>query len=455
MHRSQLLSNPRLLTLVLASALSSLGTGIISLAFTYVSYQISGSLVVAVLVISMQALPAVFLIKVAQWLPQRFSLRSINIVTQLAYALMCVVGAIFLGLGYLSITLLVLLSLTAGVISALAYPAWNQMLRAIAPKPAGGSSAAGLVQLDAALQAGNSLAGVVGLLLGGVLLTQWGIGWLFVIDAISYLFPVIAIVLLGHVARPDKAEGQSSIWQALGFLWGHVKLRRIVLAAVALNLVAWPILRVLPGMATDINASPTTFSILISGFYAGAGLTPLLISRWRKSVGYEGVFARSVILLLGTFLLMWATAGVSNDVVHIVILVILLAGMGLGINLAITVLDASVQVAAPDATEAGLLAAYSAIITVTYPIGGLLVAGIGGRQGVWLAIGFQVVGVALLFGVTWWRIGPDLKVYTKVDVGNRILSHHSRRHHHVAAREAHAISPAAGEPSEGSGKPVA
>jgi hypothetical protein len=57
-------------------------------------------------------------------------------------------------------------------------------------------------------------------------------------------------------------------------------LRHVVLIAVVLELLAWPILKLLPKIADDVDPRPITFSFLLAAFYLGNAGVSLVIRPW-------------------------------------------------------------------------------------------------------------------------------------------------------------------------------
>jgi DHA3 family macrolide efflux protein-like MFS transporter len=164
--------HPRVLALVAAYTFSSFGSAVSMLAFSYVSYVITGSLIATVTVMAASALPALVLMQPAAHLTRRFDLRALCAVLAFAkMALFLIVGVIF-GMGYISFWLLLITSLVNGIIGAFTFPPWNNFLRVIAP-------AGRIADLDSVLMSASAIAGILGVLAGGLMLDAWGVASLF------------------------------------------------------------------------------------------------------------------------------------------------------------------------------------------------------------------------------------------------------------------------------------
>lgn len=419
--------NPRLSTLIASYFISAIGSGAGGFAFAFVSYEISGSMLVAVLVSTMQAIPSLFLVRPAERLLGAFSLRAMAVVSSAMSVIVYGAAAVGIFAGYLSVALLLVISLLTGVVRALSFPVWNQMLRALAgtddqprQQPQGSlpkSAPSKVAKLDSVFSSASSLGSIIGIMVGGALLQKWGAGWLFVVNAASLVPGIIALLFIPGLGRIQGTASVVSLPGATRKLFADTRVRRIVLGATLLTVVAWPILKLLPGIAHEVDPSPIGYSILTSAFLLGSAASPMLVKHGSSKVGYPGMFGRAVLVaFLGlTAVAMSALLGPGTG--HLIVLIIVLAAMGLALHVASAILDSSVQTAASPSDETALLAAYNAFLTFAYPVGCLVMSGIGDEWGVWSAVVVMAVGSGILLLVAWFTIGPELKYYSTLHRG--------------------------------------
>lgn len=418
---------PHLRLLVAGSAISSLGSGVASLAFSYISYRISGSLVVAVVVLALQSLPSAILISPAASLARRFDLRWVVAGSELAkFALYVGVGAIVL-MGYLSLGLLMVTALLSGAISALNYPAWNKLLVRVAPQGR-------LDSLDASLSSWGAIAGIAGVLIGGQMLDTLGAASLFFVNAVSYLFPLLAALrqpsmppaTTSSTSRPDSTIDDARL------LFTVATLRRVVILSILLELVAWPILKLLPRVADDVDPTSQTFSLLLGAFYLGNSGVSVFLSRGKKRYGYQAIMLASLGVLALALIAMGVTGLLEGGLAHVLVLMAIIAPIGLALSLVATVISASVQLGAPEGREIRVLAVYSAAVTVMAPIGGLAITSLVGVLDIWVVVGIEAIAViALVVYVGWSDVGKDLRAVAERDREGLMLVRHSR--HQVAS----------------------
>jgi MFS family permease len=421
--------------LIAASTISAFGSAVVSLAYTYISYKLSGSLVVAVAVMALQALPSALLVRIAARLAARFDVRSVCAIGQAAKFGLNATIAVVVFIGDVSLALLFGSALVSGVISALISPSWRELLENLAP-------ASSVGKVDAQLSSWGALAGIVGVLAGGGLLTLTGAAALFALDAVSYLFPLAAILALPKI--PPKSTAPTKIRQVVGVIRNTIALRHVVLIAVVLELLAWPILKLLPKIADDVDPRPITFSFLLAAFYLGNAGVSLVIGRGGQRRSYFTLLTLGITILSVAFVLVATTTALPAGDLHLAILMVVLVPVGLALSLAATVTSATVQLGAPKDEEADTLALYSAIVTVMAPVGGLIVAGITSVTSPSVVIGVEALGlVALVLAIRWPTIRKHFDTADVQDIEHEVLRHHAIQPYasHALSGEHHTVLP--------------
>lgn len=380
--------NPRVTTLVVANTISTFGSAVAMLAFTFVSYQLTGTLLASVVIMAASALPALLLMRPAASITQRFDLRWLAAVNLVLRGSLFFVVAGIVALGDLSYGLLLLTSVASGILGAFYFPVNNEMIRLIAPQGR-------VSQLDAVISSSNAVAGIVGVIAGGIMLDAWGPASLFVVNGISYLVLAAAMGLFRPLRAVAEGTGRSSMREAFAVMRDVSLLRRFVLVAVIVQLVAWPIFNLLPGVSTSIGSNAVIFSLLLSSLYVGMALVaPILRIREKQYSHWHIAMVALVILMIATALM--ALAPLLSEGLRLVLVMLVLIPLGMALNMTSVVVTAAVQTSAPEEKEAEVLAAFSALITVATPIGALIIAGIADSWSVWAALVVEAVGIGCL-----------------------------------------------------------
>lgn len=414
--------NPRVLALVAANTFSQFGSAVAMLAFSYVSYVITDSLTATVANMAVSALPALILIRPAARLTLRFDLRWLCALLSLAKMVLFLGVGVIIASGYISFWLLFFTSLINGIIGAFTFPPWNNFLRQIAPPGR-------VANLDSIIMSASAFAGIVGVLCGGLMLNAWGVASLFYINALSYLLYAAPFLLFPAVRAVSTGGGRASLREAARVIRDEEALRRFVILALSVQLVAWPLLNLLPDIATDIGSNPLYFSLLLSAIYAGMALVaPILALREKKHSHWQIAMIALIILMLATI-----TAGTSpviDENSRLILLMVVFVPLGIALNMTSVLSSAAVQSGAPDEHEASVLAVYSAAITVITPVGALIVAGIADLTDVWVAVVVEGLGIGVLL------------VFLATPTMRRHFDHALQGRHHVIHRHArhHAVA---------------
>jgi MFS family permease len=401
-----LLRIPAVRRLVVAYVGSALGSAILGVAIAFAAYQDSKSLVLTVIALSANALPALILAPLVGRLATRHDPRTVDVLGRVLKILqMCAIAALAFT-GDLSYVLLVLTGLVNGSISALTSPAWPQLMRMLAPKDR-------LPELTAFFPAISAVATIVGALIGGVVVATIGIGWAFVFNAVSFV-PMIAAVraIPGSPPEYDTTRRSHAIRAGFRTVNANTALRRAFVLAGLLNLAAWPVLSTLPALAHEIEPRGHVLGILTGAFYAGAAGVTWVVARARRRYPYSkvlfvGFLTAGLMLLAHAALTSWRNPGADA----VVTAALTLVPIGLAISLNTALLQALVQLDCPADGERAVLVVYATVTTIVTPLGGLLIGAAADLTSLW----WGLAGSGLVITVLALALRNRLDVFDPLD----------------------------------------
>ena len=289
------LRNSRFRRLWIGSAISLLGDQFYLIALPWVVLQITGSAVAMGTILMAASIPRAALMLMGGAVADRLSPRRILLGT--AFGRTIVVGAVGARLWFrvLQTWQLYLLGLAFGLADAFSLPASSAFMPLIVGREQ-------LVAANSVMQTTAQLTTIAGPAPAGLVIRSLGAAWAFVIDAISFLFIIVALWTLPD---PPRAVSQKrpAVWQSVlegvRYVRQDAALSSLVLLAAMLNVcISGPMSVGLAYMAKTRFGSPAAFGFAVSSLAAG-GLVGAL------TAGLVKVKRRGELLLIAS-----ATIGV-------------------------------------------------------------------------------------------------------------------------------------------------
>src|SRR4051794_40884167 len=234
---------------------SLVGTWMTRIATGWLVYQLSdapsAALLLGVVSFAGQA-PTFFLTPFAGVLVDRWNRHRLLVFTQvlsLIQSALLGVVAFLAEPGGAALIQIVLLALCQGLINSFDMPARQVFLREMVERREDLPNA---IALNSSLVNGARL---VGPSLAGVLIALAGEGWCFVIDAVSYLAVILALLAMRLTPRP-RTSPPAPVWRGLaeGFVYafGFAPIRSLLLLLALVSFMAVPYSVLLPIFAADV-----------------------------------------------------------------------------------------------------------------------------------------------------------------------------------------------------------
>ena len=364
-------SSPQLGQMAWGSLISSLGTTFQVFAFTYVVYATTKSALATVMVgicfavaFGVFALPAG---KMARSLDHRHVVVAVSLAKALIYAAILALQIT----GRLSVTAILISSAASGITSSIQYPCWQELLQQFSEKGR-------LDETNALFSSLSSVSSVAGALVGGVLLDAVGAAPLFAFNVLSYLPLVVIVARLpaSQSKTENKKKGASAPLKKVAATIRSSKAVRLAITFTALlELLAWPLLSLLPKVAAEVGPSARIYGLLLASFYVGAALVAILLRRWKTHHPYSRIIRVST-TTSGLALVIAGAVGLAplGTALTLAGLAFLLAAVGLGLATAQSVLGAITQLGVPKKIEGEVLGIF-ALITIIFGTVGAFVEG--------------------------------------------------------------------------------
>ncbi|MEI7761480.1 MAG: MFS transporter [Thermoleophilia bacterium] len=380
--------------------LSRTGSAMAMLATSYVIYDQTQSVVASALIAACACIPAVLLLGAANSIAGRWNEAQVFVCAGTVIGALGVIPVVFSATGHLAPENLLLWLVALGIVSGLSAPALPMVTRALAPPGE-------MPEFNARLGRVRALATVIGLILGGVIYDVIGPTWVYAFNAVSCVFPVLAVIPLVRLARIPR------IHQNLRTTWavrkGQPGLRAVFAAAIALFLGS-SFTVTLPALSQQVGSSASILSAMNVALVIGGLFIVLTVRRLHGRAPWGSVQRACVLTIVSGLVGLLFVTGFNNAKWLFAAALFLLVVIGYAQAIDTAVLASIVQLHAPVEARAGVLIWYHAVPMVTVPIGKLGVGVIADKAS--LAAAYGCCALVLAFCLL---LGRHLGIHTAID----------------------------------------
>ncbi|MET0734873.1 MAG: MFS transporter [Microbacterium sp.] len=338
---------------------------------------------------ALQFAPPLLLVSVTGWVADRFERRRLLMVTQSLLLLLGLAIGVLLLTGVMTLWIMYGFALSLGIVAAFDNPTRQAFVSDLVAR----ENASNAVALNAASFNG---ARMIGPAVAGLVIVAVGTGWVFFINAITFLAMIGALVLIRSdelVPRP-KNNGAARLADGFRYVAGRPDL--VVTFAMVFLVGAFgmnfPIFA--STMALEFGQEADGYGLLSSILAIGSLAGALLAARRDR--------ARIRVVIGGT-LLFAAAAGISAIMPTYWAYAATLMFTGFAVVTMLTTANGYVQTTTDPALRGRVLALYMAILMGGAPIGAPIVGWVAAEFGPRTAIlvGAAAALVAFAIGATW------------------------------------------------------
>jgi MFS family permease len=385
-------------------ATSLIGTWMQQVAQAWLVLLLTGDVLWLGVIAAAQFIPVLVLGLFAGVLADALPKRRTLLVTQAAKMSLSVALAVIAIANIESIPLLLVIALAIGTANAFDMP----VRQSFVVEMVGREDVGNAVALNSAMF--NS-ARIIGPAIAGLLIGAVGVAAAFVIDALSFLAVIGALLLMDlsqlrpspPIARPHSV-GDVRVQLAEGL--GYVRRTPLVLIAVLViglvSTVAINFSVIIPAYARDVlHGDAATYGFLM----AASGVGSLLAALWLAFGGGgkpRRIATGAIALGLGETVL------AASHVVPVSMLI--MVGVGFGAITMATSANTTMQLAVPDELRGRVMSVYTTIFAGSTPIGGPIMAAIASWAGVAVSLavgGLLSVVIGVVAFVRLRRLGLD------------------------------------------------
>jgi MFS family permease len=269
--------------------ISQLGDNLQLVAQAWLVWELTGSGSAMATITLCSTIPSVAMLLLGGALVDRLPRRWVSIWSDLIRGALWLLVASLYVTGLLRVGHLYLVAAVFGLVSAFARPAFRALMQALV-------SPEELVATNGLIEAGQTVAGIAGPALGGLVMGFGGVGLAFALNGASFWVAAVALLFTNPV-EPARTGGRQrlslrTLWadltEAVRLLAGHPFLLGTV-GAMALIVITGqaPVVLLRPWVAEQAGGGLHTLSLSYSAFAAGMFLTVLLLTSVRLTRGRE------------------------------------------------------------------------------------------------------------------------------------------------------------------------
>ncbi len=367
-------------------AISLIGTSMTQVSTSWLVYHLTNSAWMLGLVGFASQIPSFVLIPLGGVFADRWNRHRVLLIAQILGMLQSVALTWLALSGTINIWHITLLSLLQGVINAFEIPTRQAFLpETIAKENLGNALALYSSLVSVSVMLGPAIA--------GVLIALVGAGICFLLDSMSYIAVIVALVMMQIVPKQTISSGHKPLEKlkaSFSYAFGFLPLRSILIGS-ALVCWVWAFYMALgPIFAKEIlHGGPNTFGFLMTASGLGTLIGGIYLTGRKSMLGLEKILAFGT-ALMGVSLIIFAL----SHILWLSLLSLVVAGFGfiLQIISGRTVL----QLVVTDENRGQITGLYVMASTGAIPIGSLVAGALATNIG---AVNTVILGASLcIFG---------------------------------------------------------
>lgn len=333
--------------------------------------------------------PPLVLVSLTGWVADRFDRRRILLLTQSVLMLLALGVAVLLLTGVMTLPLMFCFALAFGITNAFDAPARQAFVSDMVTL----EDASNAVALNSA---SFNMARLIGPAVGGLLIVAVGTGWVFVVNAATFLAMLVALMLIrrGELIPRAKNSGRGGLAEGFRYVWARSDLKVVFVMVFLIGAFGMNFPIYASTMALEFEREADGYGILSSILAIGSLAGALLAARRDRAR------VRVLIVAAGLF---GAASIVSSAMPTYGTYAAVLVVVGFSTVTMLTTANGYVQTTTDPALRGRVLALYMAVVMGSTPIGAPIAGWITDAAGPRAAIIFGGVAglVAAGVGLTW------------------------------------------------------
>lgn len=372
---------------------SNVGTWVQFTALALLVDDLTGSTTAIGILTALQFGPLLVLGAYAGAVADQFDRRRLAMLTQSGMALQALALAVFDLTGTINVGIIYVLTLVLGVVNAFDNPARRGFVTELV-EPA---LIANAVSLNTAVMTGSRIFGPA---ITAVLLRPVGTGWLFSMNALSFVAIVGSLFALDEsklFRAPRVARGGTPVRDGLRYVRRTPVMFATFVVFTIVSTFGFNYNVSLPRMADEIWGAEYWFGWVLTVISVGS-MTGSLFTAGREFVTIRWMVGNGLLLGLGGLALAWSP--------NIAVAMLVSVPLGLGGAGFVTSMNAITQQECPPEMRGRIMSLTAVAFLGSYPIGGPITGLVGDYIGLEWSLAYgALISIAAVLGLVWWALG--------------------------------------------------
>lgn len=339
---------------------SMVGTWVQNVAMGWWVFRLTGQESMLGIVMFAATLPSVFLLPLGGIAADRMDARRLVLLAQAAYLVQALAVAGLAFHPHPSMTLILLLAVALGTITAFDLPGRQVLVVQVVDK----EDLPNAIALQGALFHGSRILGPA---LAGLLIAKGGESWCFLLNAISYfasLGTLMAMRIPPSSAPKEKRGHLEHLLEGFRFAWSHKAIRYLIGLLGLIVGLGMPFTAMMPAIVKGLGVGAREFGLLMACSGTGATLGAMALASRKHTTGLsKGLMAFSIL-----FALLLAAFAHAHTFGRALVLLPLVSFMLVAVN---TGTNTLVQLLSPDSLRGRIMALYGMVFMAAMPLGAL------------------------------------------------------------------------------------
>lgn len=344
-------------------------------------------------VTAIAGLPVLFFTIFAGVIIDKINKQKLLVITQVAEAAAAIILGILVLTNTITLPLVIFLSFTIGTVAAIDLPARLTFLVEMVGKE----------DLASAIPINNGLfnaARFIGPAIGGFLIVTTGMAWPFILNGISFIAGIWAILKVKpvyHGKTETDIHPLESLKKGLDFSFSHPKIVYFMVLAATTAIFLWPYQTLMPLIAENVfNTGAQGYGSLLSAAGAGSLIGAIFTSSQSKRK-YKGNLVIMGILLSGLSFILFA---INRNYLFAHVLLFI---SGFGLLTQVSINNTLVQLNSPDELRGRVMAIYLTMFVGIIPLGNIIAGIIAQHTSTMFTVGLGGAAILILGAIYYFK----------------------------------------------------